>query len=598
MYRPTYPLLAVNQIDIQTTSKTVTSGHSSPMPLGSALCEDGHPFVSDPITGRKMCTCSLGLEVTYDPRSMMSDARKQGIALSGTIGGLSMGIDTSAFYPPLIRGIPVRHDRLPPYMTSGMPGQPLNFDPALAAHPYGLLYAGMDVNGGPIRKAATRETTGPLKIWLSEHKKNPYPTKAEKIMLAIITRMTLTQVSTWFANARRRLKKENKLYPADRENRDDDDDDDEVFSGSQREGNTSQSGGSDKRTTSDSDTDDINVDMSECSDVEDNDTPASAVDELDQGKLDKLRQGLACVETGPETESATDLCGRGEQGDWDIGHAKQGTDCGSTGGSPGPCPSNKPKIWSIYEIINGPSTANDNQALKKPSLQTHTHLALSRHDFPTPSALSMHKNPASFPFMNISSSLQSSPFSSSSSSLTLSTAFHPFASVVGAPSMLHHPPALTRFVSNYCTPISEKTSTLNRYATVAANRPYVDQLPSRVNSTETIKTEQMAESCTDEQAVENNKFNKYSDAFSKKGKHETDINNSQIKKATRPSQTTTSQPMNSLRSGSLSPVSSHIAVCSNETSTRSASCKPQSERYMNSGKADQHSREHQPKQMM
>ncbi|EPQ02518.1 Iroquois-class homeodomain protein IRX-1 [Myotis brandtii] len=30
-------------------------------------------------------------------------------------------------------------------------------------------------------------------------------------MLAIITKMTLTQVSTWFANARRRLKKENKV---------------------------------------------------------------------------------------------------------------------------------------------------------------------------------------------------------------------------------------------------------------------------------------------------------------------------------------------------------------------------------------------------
>ena len=38
-------------------------------------------------------------------------------------------------------------------------------------------------------------------------------------MLAIITRMTLTQVSTWFANARRRLKKENKL-----DSKDDDDD--------------------------------------------------------------------------------------------------------------------------------------------------------------------------------------------------------------------------------------------------------------------------------------------------------------------------------------------------------------------------------------
>ena len=46
------------------------------------------------------------------------------------------------------------------------------------------------------RKNATRESTATLKAWLSEHKKNPYPTKGEKIMLAIITKMTLTQVST------------------------------------------------------------------------------------------------------------------------------------------------------------------------------------------------------------------------------------------------------------------------------------------------------------------------------------------------------------------------------------------------------------------
>ncbi|KAL8619517.1 hypothetical protein ACOMHN_011868 [Nucella lapillus] len=72
-----------------------------------------------------------------------------------------------------------------------------------AYHPY--LYPGYDVG---TRKIAVRETTGPLKAWLHEHRKNPYPTKAEKIMLAIITQMTLTQVSTWFANARRRLKKE------------------------------------------------------------------------------------------------------------------------------------------------------------------------------------------------------------------------------------------------------------------------------------------------------------------------------------------------------------------------------------------------------
>ncbi|XP_022082442.1 iroquois-class homeodomain protein IRX-4-like isoform X2 [Acanthaster planci] len=75
---------------------------------------------------------------------------------------------------------------------------------------YGGSYGAMDLNGAR-RKNATRETTSTLKAWLYEHRKNPYPTKGEKIMLAIITKMTLTQVSTWFANARRRLKKENKM---------------------------------------------------------------------------------------------------------------------------------------------------------------------------------------------------------------------------------------------------------------------------------------------------------------------------------------------------------------------------------------------------
>ena len=44
------------------------------------------------------------------------------------------------------------------------------------------------------RKYVTKESTAILKAWLSEHGKNPYPTKGEKIRLAIISRMTLTQV--------------------------------------------------------------------------------------------------------------------------------------------------------------------------------------------------------------------------------------------------------------------------------------------------------------------------------------------------------------------------------------------------------------------
>lgn len=82
-------------------------------------------------------------------------------------------------------------------------------------------------DAGRVAKVATRESTGALKAWLNEHLKNPYPTKGEKIMLAIITKMSLTQVSTWFANARRRLKKENRVSWASKGKSDEEDDDEE-----------------------------------------------------------------------------------------------------------------------------------------------------------------------------------------------------------------------------------------------------------------------------------------------------------------------------------------------------------------------------------
>ncbi|XP_032816430.1 Iroquois homeobox protein 5a-like [Petromyzon marinus] len=88
-------------------------------------------------------------------------------------------------------------------------GSYCTYDPTLSHYPcdrYGAAEANVTR-----RKNATRDATATLKAWLNEHRKNPYPTKGEKIMLAIITRMTLTQISTWFANARRRLKKDNKM---------------------------------------------------------------------------------------------------------------------------------------------------------------------------------------------------------------------------------------------------------------------------------------------------------------------------------------------------------------------------------------------------
>lgn len=75
---------------------------------------------------------------------------------------------------------------------------------------------GLPTEPGRVKAAATRESTGALKAWLARHPRNPYPSKGEKVMLAVVSRMSLTQVSTWFANARRRLKKENKASWATR----------------------------------------------------------------------------------------------------------------------------------------------------------------------------------------------------------------------------------------------------------------------------------------------------------------------------------------------------------------------------------------------
>uniref|UniRef100_A0A3P8S743 Mohawk homeobox a n=1 Tax=Amphiprion percula TaxID=161767 RepID=A0A3P8S743_AMPPE len=64
------------------------------------------------------------------------------------------------------------------------------------------------VDGGKVRhkRQALQDMARPLKQWLYKHRDNPYPTKTEKILLALGSQMTLVQVSNWFANARRRLK--------------------------------------------------------------------------------------------------------------------------------------------------------------------------------------------------------------------------------------------------------------------------------------------------------------------------------------------------------------------------------------------------------
>ncbi|KAM9791445.1 homeobox protein Mohawk-like isoform X2 [Syngnathus typhle] len=68
---------------------------------------------------------------------------------------------------------------------------------------YGSRFGGVKVRH---KRQVLQDMARPLKHWLYKHRDNPYPTKTEKVLLALGSHMTLVQVSNWFANARRRLK--------------------------------------------------------------------------------------------------------------------------------------------------------------------------------------------------------------------------------------------------------------------------------------------------------------------------------------------------------------------------------------------------------
>ncbi|XP_041377011.1 homeobox protein araucan-like [Gigantopelta aegis] len=218
-YTTTSPPLSASQLR-STSSPTTT--------MPGSCCENGRALVTNPHTGQTVCSCQ------YTP-SLMSYSRVAGLADSlyqaspySTQGYVPLGAEHSAFYPPLNGHYELKEPG-ETWRGISQPTACYPYDTAMAAYPYSNAYGTVDLNSAARRKNATRENTNTLKAWLYEHKKNPYPTKGEKIMLAIITKMTLTQVSTWFANARRRLKKENKMTwsPRNRSGENDDDEDDD-----------------------------------------------------------------------------------------------------------------------------------------------------------------------------------------------------------------------------------------------------------------------------------------------------------------------------------------------------------------------------------
>lgn len=186
---------------------------------------------------------------------------------------------------------------------------------------------------GRVAKVASRESTGALKAWLSEHLKNPYPTKGEKIMLAIVTKMSLTQVSTWFANARRRLKKENRVSWASKAKSDEDEEADE----SEAEEEDEEDGSSQKDRCSDDevDIDTQIVDVEEDLSAPESESPRPSEERLTEQPDESDTSGSVAVTTGnreARCESVNKECKESANGQ-------------------------KPKIWSLAETATSETPA-------------------------------------------------------------------------------------------------------------------------------------------------------------------------------------------------------------------------------------------------
>ncbi|KAM8946211.1 iroquois-class homeodomain protein IRX-5 [Pelodytes ibericus] len=182
-------------------------------------------YLYNPSASLALYSCpAYSTSVISGPRTDELGRSSSGSAFSPYAGSTAFTASSAGFNSPL----PYNGD--PTAAFTSYVGSPYDHSTSMAGslgyHPYAAPLGSYPYGDPAYRKNATRDATATLKAWLNEHRKNPYPTKGEKIMLAIITKMTLTQVSTWFANARRRLKKENKMTWTPR-NRSEDEEDEE-----------------------------------------------------------------------------------------------------------------------------------------------------------------------------------------------------------------------------------------------------------------------------------------------------------------------------------------------------------------------------------
>ncbi|XP_068169946.1 Iroquois homeobox protein 5a-like [Antennarius striatus] len=303
-------------------------------------------FLFQPSVSLALASCpSFSSGVILGPRTDELGRSSSGSAFAPYSGS------TSSHLP--YGGEPRTAATLSSFMSSG-------YDPSsgisgsLDYHPFGAL--GPYPYGDPtFRKNATRDATATLKAWLNEHRKNPYPTKGEKIMLAIITKMTLTQVSTWFANARRRLKKENKMTWTPRNRSEDEEEEDNIDLEREDEepmkpDNMDPEAKSEAAACRPSSVGDSCALMFRDDSSSSSDTDRGSTDPDFKDSGDPMPPHSGPPSTGSQTQNAALGVVRASEVDHRSGPPSKDHSTDSCNTLQGPIPAPKPKLWSLAEI--------------------------------------------------------------------------------------------------------------------------------------------------------------------------------------------------------------------------------------------------------
>lgn len=296
------------------------------------------------------------------PRSDELGRASSGSAFSPYAGSAAFTAPSAGFTNPLQYSADPATG-FPSYMGSPYDAHATGMAGTLSYHPYGNAAYPYQLNDPAYRKNATRDATATLKAWLNEHRKNPYPTKGEKIMLAIITKMTLTQVSTWFANARRRLKKENKMTWGARNK-----EDDGTLYGSDTEGENEK-----KEEDEEIDLESIDIDK-----IDENDEEQSNGEEEEKLNPSDEREKVDLESEHDRTLQGSVVDSKARETDRDDGNVadSNGTRGISLGQGNLLIPNHsKPKIWSLAETATSPDSA------QKSSPTNHTQSTIQHPAF-------------------------------------------------------------------------------------------------------------------------------------------------------------------------------------------------------------------------